>query len=221
MAVDEPSYCYLGVFMTKATIYLASAGLASLMFASAASADADTYGNASENRFDGFYAGAEAGATFATSGIYDWDAGFQYSGIVGYRWQQPSNWVFGLEGTFGNPEGPNPEISFFDPKYSYDWSAVAAAGYAFGNKGLLFAKVGWSGVRISTPLYQAVPNGSGGTTFEPTGERAHGSADGLRLGVGYEHAMTDSISLRLSADYSNFDAAPSMVKTSLGVIFKF
>lgn len=172
----------------------------------------------SDDRFAGLYLGAEAGANFNDSDLGD--AGFTFGGIAGYRWQSSSNFLWGIEGTFGKPESPSSLGTIFDVDYNYDWSAAVTAAITFGDTNLIFAKAGWAGLQADRNAIRYEPDENGNP--QPVGFSRQGfHDDGLRLGLGYEHAISDSLSLRVSADYTDLSGGAEMIKTTAGILFQF
>lgn len=194
----------------------ASATLA-IAFTMAASATVQEP-SSDKKHFDGLYIGAELGVSYLDLNGGD-QAGLYYGGLAGWRRQSDSGFVFGLEGTFGTSDNSiddDPGFTTIAPlDFDHQWSAAATFGKAFGRSknNLIFAKIGYQESKFSFDLDNApidVPD-----TFLQTFKN-----DGLLLGAGYERALSDQMSLRLSADYGD-NSGSQQWQSKVGLIFKF
>ncbi|SDD53324.1 outer membrane protein [Kordiimonas lacus] len=158
-----------------------------------------------ERKFDGAYAGIEAGVDWTKlAGDVKRDRSLYYGGVIGFRRQMDNNMVYGLEGTFGDTGYNNNATGM---KSEYEWSASLTLGQAFGSDGanLIYGKAGY--VR---------------TRFDPTS--ADGDAfndNGWRFGGGYERALGESLSLRVGADYTTYGDDKNAWTTKAGLIARF
>jgi len=98
-------------------------------------------------------------------------ANIYYGGALGFRYQTDSNVVFGIEGSFAKANIDR------NPRI---WTASGIAGYAFGSSknNLLFAGGGAHGRKDSHINYKS-----------------------LFATAGYEHAINETLSFRLKANY--------------------
>lgn len=152
-----------------------------------------------DRHFHGAYVGADAGI--------DDSGDFYYGGTVGFRHQNETNFVFGIEGNFGDLS-TSERAGNIRAKVRYTWSAVGVFGYAFGseNRNLIFTNVGYGETNIG------VRNGN---------ESASDSFSGLRTSLGYERAITDNISIRLQGTYQDVSSLGDVYLGTAGVLFKF
>lgn len=197
-------------------IVKASAALAIIMTAAAGATAQES--SAEKKQFDGLYAGVELGASYLDLNGGD-QAGLYYGGLVGWRRQVDSGFVFGLEGTFGTSDNSFDDNAGFTTiaplDFDHQWSVAATIGKAFGNRknNLVFAKIGYQENRYSFDLDDA-PAGL------PDAFLATFKNDGLLLGAGYERALSDLMSLRLATDYAD-NSGSQQWQTKLGLVFKF
>ncbi|UTW56599.1 outer membrane protein [Kordiimonas sp. SCSIO 12610] len=170
-----------------------------------------------DKKFDGAYVGAEIGVDWlrfndsATTnlGITDnSERGFYYGGVLGFRTQYDNGLVLGLEGTFGDQD-----TNFVAPggtlSTDNEWSASLILGQAFGDDGnnLIYGKAGYASLRGEfTPTTGAIINDNDG---------------GWRFGVGYERALSKSISLRTGVDYTTYGNGLTQWQGKAGLLFKF
>jgi len=168
---------------------------------------------ADDRKFDGSYVGIEGGMDWTkleTDGKRD--RSIYYGGIIGYRTQMDSGLVMGIEGTFGDTGYNRPATGAHT---NYELSAGLTLGMAFGNDGanLLYGKAAY--VR---------------TRFDRSSAADDSYNDGgWRFGGGYERAINDNLSLRLSADYTTYGKDKSTIategrsgiQTKAGVLVKF
>ena len=145
----------------------------------------------------GFYAGANAGGAFVeNSGFielngeradFDEDDTFFVGGIhVGYNWQKPGGWVFGIEG----------DVGFVDDD-STDYLATIRGrlGYAMGPT-LLYATGG--------AAFAGVDDGSDDSDTET----------GWVVGAGIEHKFSQNWSVGLEGLYYNFGDGEDVTLTN-------
>lgn len=154
--------------------------------------------------FDGLYGGVEAGVDWTRlAGDVKRDRSFYYGGIIGYRSQMDNGFVTGIEGTFGDSGYNNGATG---TTASYEWSTSLLLGSTFGDgDNLLFAKAGYAQTR-----------------FNPTAAADDSFSDGgWRFGGGYERAISNNMSLRLSGDYTTYGDDVGQWQTKAGVLVKF
>ena len=158
---------------------------------------------AQEKHFDGFYIAVDTGIRSAKTIDH---AGEQfrtgnklyYAGAVGWRKQSDEDWVFGLEGTFGDIQGFQHQFfanGLSTARVRNVWSANGYIGRVFGKKkrNLILAGGGYASMRAG---FNAVFNGAVFRPSEPGG--------GYRAFFGYERALFRSIHLRLQGSYFDF-----------------
>ena len=155
-----------------------------------------------DNKFDGFYLGAETGIDWtklATDGKRD--RNIYYGGVIGMRRQLESGLVFGIEGTFGDNGYNNQQLGITT---DYEWSAGLTVGTVFGDEGdnLVYGKAAYVQTRFATDL-------------------AKTNEGGWRFGGGYERSISDNVSLRLSGDYTAYGNDNGSWAVKSAFIFKF
>lgn len=143
----------------------------------------------------GFYVGANVGATFGdeldieteNSGNFSFDIdNALMAGIhVGYNWQTPSNWVYGIEADLGivNDDVEDEDIDVTD----YLATIRGRLGYAYGNS-LIYGTAGVAFLGYGDDLQDA---GSDDT------------AVGFVVGGGVEHKLSNNFSLGVEGLYYN------------------
>ncbi|SDD53382.1 outer membrane protein [Kordiimonas lacus] len=185
-------------------------------------ADAPQSSTIDTKYFHGPYLGVEAGLGMHTEHDSS-DLDFQFGLFGGYRHQSDDGLVLGLEGTFGFPGTPDTRYAIFPRSNRHHWSVMSTAGYAFGRnrRNLLFGQVGWSQVRQRVDLLELIDDGNGNLVPTPSGESLYRRLDGLKLGLGYERALSERLSLRTTVTFSGLDGTNDMLESSLGIVFKF
>jgi outer membrane immunogenic protein len=146
----------------------------------------------------GFYVGANVGATFGDELDVDTELTGNFSfdidnalmaGIhIGYNWQTPSNWVYGIEADLGviNDENEDLNIDVTD----YLATIRGRLGYAFGNS-LIYGTAGVAFLGYSEDVQDF---GSDDT------------AVGFVAGAGVEHKLSSNFSLGVEGLYYNFSS---------------
>jgi hypothetical protein len=149
--------------------------------------------------FDGLYLSADLGIE---------DSGdFYYGGSLGYRFQSETNWVFGVEGNFGDLTSSDTSGTV-TAAIDYAWGVTGILGYAFGEKdnNLVFVNAGYGELDLSV----SSPTESDSEAF-----------GGFRGSFGYERAISDRISLRLVGTYQDVsDFGEALIGTA-GFVVKF
>lgn len=147
-----------------------------------------------EKPFNGPYIGGELGIL---------DSRAYYGGIAGYRVQNSSDWVFGLEGSVGKYDPESGDT--FDQSFS-EYSASVIAGKAMGNS-LLFATTGINVLdsRFSSDRF--------GTT--------NSSDTGFKIGGGYEYKCSKNFSIRAKGEYLKHGSSADDLKGTLSVMVSF
>lgn len=139
-----------------------------------------------EPSYNGAYGGIEVGQLDG-----DLYAGF----MLGMRKQTANNWVWGLEGAFGEYDVEKRYRDYVDYK---EYSGSLLFGKAYG-KGLLFATAGLNIIESDVGYFSI-------------------SDTDFKAGLGYEYKLSKLISLRLKAEYVNNS---EKVKTTAGLAFSF
>lgn len=180
--------------------------------------------NAEEEKpFSGFYVGLETG--FGQLKNHTAKDGNRWSvgGIAGYRHQFDNDLVLGLEGGFHK----TPDLlassfgSFFDRKYKPTWSASGLFGYAFGDgkKNLIFAKAGYSHLRIDLQLPDTLKDVEISDALRASlGESSHGA---WKLGAGYERKINNILSMRVGVDYTKHKQMHKQLEGKIAAIINF
>ena len=170
-----------------------------------ATTSAATFAADDDKKFDGVYAGVEAGVDWTKlAGDLGRDKSFYYGGVIGFRRQMDSGLVMGLEGTFGDTGFQNNTTNA-----DYEWSAGLTLGSAFGSDGgnLIYGKAAYVKTRF--------------TDTGDTGTETKFSEDGWRFGGGYERSINENTSLRLGVDYTTYGNDIDGWSTKAGLLVKF
>jgi outer membrane immunogenic protein len=138
---------------------------------------------------------------------------------------QDGNWVFGAEGEgywsgMKTSNVSTDSLGFGDTdtaKNKYDFSIAARAGIAF-DRTLVYGKAGWVWGKfdfLSTNT-DSCCSFSGGPFASSSS--ASGTLNGLLLGVGIEHALTNNWTVKLEYNYLNYGSkAVSFTSCSNGI----
>jgi outer membrane immunogenic protein len=162
----------------------------------------------------GVHAGAGAmsssGGVRESSSSSDRGTGGLAGGQIGCNYQD-GNWVFGAEGegywsgmktnnaSSSNSEGVLFSRSAETVKNKYDFSIAARAGIAF-DRTLVYGKAGW--VWGQFDVLETESCCGTGAGFNST--TASGNLNGLLLGVGIEHAITNNWTVKLEYNYLKY-----------------
>jgi outer membrane immunogenic protein len=167
----------------------------------------------------GCYVGVHAGAGLMRNSVGGMEVtGSNYTGTgglaggqVGCNYQD-GNWVFGAEGegywsgmktTDASSSPTNSEGSGFrdtdTAKNKYDFSIAARAGIAF-DRTLVYGKAGWVWGKFDFLSTDSCC----GTNPGFSSSAASGTLDGLLLGVGIEHAITNNWTIKLEYNYLKY-----------------
>jgi outer membrane immunogenic protein len=175
----------------------------------------------------GCYVGGHAGAgtmhdSFTQDNIFFSSSGDTHGtgtgglagGQIGCNYQD-GNWVIGLEGEgywsgiktssgFNFASGTTGEGLAFNARNKSDYSIAARAGIAF-DRTLVYGKAGWVWGNFSfDALESATFTGEGGTTTSFETLSQSGQLDGLLLGIGIEHALTQNWTVKLEYNFLDF-----------------
>jgi outer membrane immunogenic protein len=146
----------------------------------------------------GFYVGANVGATFGDgldfdtekSGdiTFDVDNALMAGIHIGYNWQTPSSWVYGIEADLGivNDDVEDPDIDVTD----YLATIRGRLGYAYGNS-LIYGTAGVAFVGYSDDLQD---------------RGSEEAAVGFVVGGGIEHKLSSNFSLGVEGLYYDFSS---------------
>jgi len=164
-----------------------------------------TFAADDDKKFDGAYAGVEAGIDWTKLATDTGrDKSFYYGGVIGFRTQMDSGLVMGIEGTFGDTGYKNETTG---AHANYEWSAGLTLGTAFGDDGanLIYGKAAY--VKTQFDASSAADDNYSG--------------DGWRFGGGYERALSANVSLRLGADYTTYGDDKNGWSAKSGLLVKF
>ncbi|WP_417450604.1 hypothetical protein [Kordiimonas sp.] len=149
---------------------------------------------------DGPKGGIEASINWSELGASD-DGRADNSSTGSYHVQMNEDEEFGLEGTFADKVH---KIDPFGLDPDNEWSALLAEGKPFGDgSNLLFRETGEV------------------ETSPAVGVDALKNMRGWRVGGGYERLLTDTLSLRLSREYTTFGKDFDQWETKAGILVKF
>jgi outer membrane immunogenic protein len=157
-------------------------------------------GGAMHEKNDSRYPGGSSTSQNGNGGLAGGQAGCNY---------QDGNWVFGVEGEgywsgikSSNSNSSNSEGYAETAKSKNDFSIAARAGITF-DRTLVYGKAGWVWGRFD--FNRATTYNNCLTDCVDSYSR-NGTLDGLLLGVGIEHALTQNWTVKLEYNYLNFGA---------------
>jgi outer membrane immunogenic protein len=158
---------------------------------------------------------SELGNEIGTGGLAGGQLGCNY---------QDGNWVFGAEGegywsgiktTRSSSSAINTEGAFSQSsdtaKNKYDFSIAARAGIAF-DRTLVYGKAGWVWGQFDF-LETEFSRGCTACTPSIGSSAASGTLDGLLLGVGIEHALTNNWTVKLEYNYLMYGSKELSITT--------
>ena len=171
----------------------------------------------------GCYVGVHAGAGIMVDSVESSSrqmeaVGSNYTGSGGLAGgqagcnYQDGNWVFGVEGEGWwsgiKTKDASSSLDFQDTeiaKNKYDYSIAARAGIAF-DRTLVYGKAGWAWGRfdILDSSISSCCSNNGGPRLETFA--SSGNLNGLLLGVGIEHALTQNWTVKLEYNYLRYGA---------------
>lgn len=153
-----------------------------VLFTTALLAAATTAQAQDAKHFDGGFIGAELGYMDAGDGIN----GVYFGANAGWRKQMDSDFVWGIEGTFGKS---NVDYGGFDDVYDHQWTAMPFIGKAFGaeKRSLVTLGAGYAEAKASIAGASATGNG-------------------FAAALGYEYALGENWSVRAKATTYEFDS---------------
>ncbi|MCK0070568.1 outer membrane protein [Kordiimonas laminariae] len=156
----------------------------------AAASGAASAEDSDKKLFNGLYLGGDVGIT---------DNGdFYYGGSLGYRVQTQSNYVFGIVGTYGTLDiSEDYVLTGFPPiNVAADdiWSVQGQFGKVFGadKSDLIYIGGGYTKTSATGSFLPPV-----------TLPSISGSSSGYVASLGYEKALSPSLSVKLEANYVN------------------
>jgi outer membrane immunogenic protein len=165
---------------------LLTTAAAVLMLGTVSAQAAGPFGSASA--FDGFYIGGDIGGT--NSGTNGFDDKYYGSGVTGGLFAgyglTYNSFYFGAEAN-GSLSSLKTSIGDTDLSRKYGFGIAGRAGYLIAPTTLGYGVVGWERGRFE--LNNAVSSDNAWL-------------DGLRLGIGLEHKLTQNVSLRGEFDYT-------------------
>ena len=135
------------------------------------------------------------------------DDGVLYGAGAGYDVQR-GNVVFGIEGE-ASDSTEKEDVGGVRVHASRDLYAGGRIGTVIGGNNLLYAKAGYTNGRY------AVSGAGAGNSF------AHGNLDGVRVGAGVEHALTNRAFVKAEYRYSNYEQGVSRNQVLAGVGLRF
>ena len=161
----------------------------------------------------GCYVGVHGGAGAMRDSFTDQTGtGGLAGGQLGCNYQD-GNWVFGLEGegywsgmkaTDAHSDTTSEGVSrtTFDAKNKYDFSIAARAGIAF-DRTLVYGKAGWVWGKFDFLETDTSPCGIGCVPFITT-TAGGDTLNGLLLGAGIEHAITNNWTVKLEYNFLRY-----------------
>jgi outer membrane immunogenic protein len=223
--------CLLGLTMQNSKLMLSAVVAAGAMLGIGAASAADLAVKAMPYaapapvfNWTGCYVGVHAGAGAMRvsgglqkrSGSGETGTGGLAGGQLGCNYQD-GNWVFGAEGegywsgmkatdanSSTNSEGFITDRTTYDTKNKYDFSIAARAGIAF-DRTLVYGKAGWVWGQFDFLRTNAYYTGSAPNTLTDFySHAASGTLNGLLLGVGIEHAITNNWTVKLEYNYLRY-----------------
>jgi outer membrane immunogenic protein len=146
-------------------------------------------------------------------------------GQAGYNYQQ-GNWLFGVEGEgfwsgikmASTGSSFNSNGSIFDTfgtivKNTSDYTIAGRLGIVF-DRTLIYGKGGWAWGSHSFYAFESCCN----TTPVTSSASASGTLDGMMVGIGIEHALTQNWTVKLEYDYIAFGPKELLVTTCSGTV---
>ncbi|MFN3370718.1 MAG: outer membrane protein [Sphingomonadaceae bacterium] len=148
--------------------------------------------------FNGPYLGVEGG--YETS---DGPDGLAYGAYGGWNFRASDRFVIGFEGRVGGTTGsqrtrlPAPGGGTVDitDRIGRQFGLAARAGVLAGERTMLYGKAGWENLQLIQRQRLTPPTGA------PRDTRLSATDDSLVLGLGVEHALSETISLRGTWDW--------------------
>jgi outer membrane immunogenic protein len=127
--------------------------------------------------------------------------GVFYGGLVGYRMRM-DNFMFGVEGTLTQSQADK-TITTANGRLKLDsdltWGASALAGFVMAERTLFYGRAGYVWNEFGSPIEV----NSGNVFNRYKNDKTLG---GIRVGLGAEWLLTQSISLRAEANYTFYDS---------------
>lgn len=154
--------------------------------------------------FNGPFIGIQGGwqqdeqrlALATSNGLFtarDRTSGFAYGGQIGYDYRLSPHFVLGIEasssGRTGNGRSYDANNNVYDLRVGRTFNATGRLGYLVGGSGLAYVRGGYSNARFDTG------NGTGNDVE---------NRDGYTVGIGYEQAVTRSVTARVEYNYSKY-----------------
>ena len=179
---------------------------AALLISGAAAAPALAQDARSAGTFSGAHVEA-LGGWDRVQGEGNHDDGVLYGVGAGYDIQR-GNAVFGVEGE-ASDSTQKESVDGLTEHASRDLYVGGRAGAVIGGNNLLYAKAGYTNARY------AVSGTSTGADL------AHGNLDGVRVGAGIEHQLSNRAFVKTEYRYSNYEKGVSRNQVVAGVGLRF
>jgi outer membrane immunogenic protein len=135
------------------------------------------------------------------------DNGALYGANAGYDLQR-GNAVFGIEGEVSDSTQKK-RLGAVTEKASRDLYVGGRAGYVVGGNNLLYVKAGYTNARFK------VDGTATGVTL------ADGNLDGVRVGAGIEHQLSNRAFVKTEYRYSNYEQGVSRNQLLAGIGLRF
>lgn len=180
--------------------------IAALVASTAIAAPAFAQGTASATGFSGAHIEA-IGGWDRVQGEDRHDNGALYGANAGYDLQR-GNTVFGIEGEVSDSTQKK-QLGTVTEKASRDLYVGGRVGYVVGGNNLLYVKAGYTNARFK------VDGTATGVTL------ADGNLDGVRVGAGIEHQLSNRAFVKTEYRYSNYEQGVSRNQLLAGIGLRF
>jgi outer membrane autotransporter protein len=175
---------------------------------------------AATEKFNGFYVGGDFG--YESSGRTSKD-GWTFGGFAGFNLKATDRLVIGGEVRLADSTikeqlrtETTSTIAVANTNIGRSIGLAARLGYIVGERTMIYGRAGWEDTRLNA--VRTVTPKPPTTNPNPVTTDFSFNDDSLTLGVGVEHHLTDTISLRLGYDWAeNFDRH----QLRAGVAFNF
>lgn len=129
-------------------------------------------------------------------------SGVHARAAVGFDLAASERLVLGLETSIGASRNADASTLLGQDTFRFepgrDIDVLARIGYRVGSRTMIYAKAGWANAKLKIIQRELVGNGQ----YEVT--RSSADNDGLRLGAGVEHRLTDGVYAKAEYRHTSF-----------------
>lgn len=139
------------------------------------------------------------------------EAGINYGVSAGYDYQIPGGMFVGLQGSYNDSDAKRCISDVFEAddkacvEGGRDVSAVVRVGTAIGERSKLYVLGGYTNARVDVTYDGPTVGEYEDALGVNLGAGGHADLDGLRLGAGYELALSDKYFAKVEYRYSNYE----------------